>query len=70
MAEEEKKRGGARAGAGRKPKDGVGTHLMAIKLNKRHYELIKMLVENEEFASVSEFIGRAVREKLMREGLV
>ena len=72
MAEEKEKIqiGGARAGAGRKPKDGVGTHMITLKLNRKHYNLIKALVENEEVASVSEFIGRAVREKLMREGLV
>jgi hypothetical protein len=57
--------GGARPNAGRKPKDGVGTTLIAAKLNKNHVRIIR-----ENFDNLSEFIGKAVKEKLRRDGLL
>lgn len=67
--EEEKKqpkpRGGYRKGAGRKPKDGVGTDFVGVKLNKAHAQLIR-----EHYDNMSEFISKAVKEKLRREGLI
>lgn len=68
--EEKPKMGGAREGAGRKPKDGIGTSHVGIKINKEHLELINRLVEAKRFASKSEFICKAVKEKLRREGLL
>lgn len=60
-----KPKGGKREGAGRKPKDGVGTLSITVRLNKYHVLLIR-----NNFDSVSEFISKAVKEKLRREGLV
>lgn len=68
MEEEQKipkPRGGKRIGAGRKPKDGVGTQLVAVKLNKNHLRIIKA-----NFDNVSEFISKAVKEKLRRDSLL
>ena len=62
---EPKQKGGFREGAGRKPKDGVGTEFIGVKLNKKHVQLIK-----ENYKNLSEFISKAVKEKLRREGLV
>lgn len=61
----QKPRGGKREGAGRKPKDGVGTTLVAVKLNRLHVLLIRHNYDN-----LSDFISRAVKEKLRREGLL
>lgn len=58
-------RGGRRAGAGRKKKDGVGTEFVGVKLNRNHYRLIK---DNHD--NLSAFVGEAVREKLEGEGLL
>lgn len=67
--EEEKKepkpKGGKREGAGRKPKDGVGTIFVGVKLNKKHVQIIR-----DNYDNLSEFISKAVKEKLRREGLV
>ena len=68
MEEKEKKpkpRGGFREGAGRKPKDGVGSVLVNVRLNKDHVAIIKQV-----FPSMTEFISMAVKEKLKREGLI
>jgi hypothetical protein len=60
-----KQRGGARLGAGRKPKDGVGSIHVSVRLNKNHVRLIR-----ENYDNPSEFISKAVKEKLRREGLI
>ena len=68
MEEEQKvpkPRGGKREGAGRKPKDGVGTQLVAVKLNKNHLRIIK-----EHYPNVSAFISKAVKNQLRREELI
>ena len=68
MEEEQKiikAKGGFRPNAGRKPKDGVGTEFIGVKLNKKHVQLIK-----DNYKNLSEFISKAVKEKLRREGLV
>ena len=67
--EEEKKepksRGGFREGAGRKPKDGVGTELVHVRLNKEHVEIIRQKYDN-----LSKFISKAVKNQLKREMLI
>ncbi len=66
--EEEKKpkqKGGRREGAGRKPKGAIGSQLMSFRMNKQHMALIK-----EHHSSLTEFIDKAVKEKLRREGLL
>ncbi len=60
-----KPKGGKREGAGRPPKDGVGTEYVGVKLNKNHVQIIR----NSQYG-LSEFISKAVREKLRREGLL
>ena len=68
MEEEQKQpkpKGGKREGAGRPPKDGVGTEYVGVKLNKLHVLLIRHNYDN-----LSDFISRAVKEKLRREGLL
>ena len=68
MEEEQKitkPKGGFRPNAGRKPKDGVGAEFIGVKLNKKHVQLIK-----DNYKNLSEFISKAVKEKLRREGLV
>lgn len=68
MEEEQKTskpRGGARPGAGRKPKGGVGTDYVCARLNKDHINLIR-----EYYGNLSGFIYKAVKEKLRREGLI
>lgn len=70
MTEEEqiktpKPKGGKREGAGRKPKDGVGTAFVGVKLNKLHVMLIR-----KNFGNLSEFISKAVKNELRREGLI
>ena len=57
--------GGKREGAGRKPKDGVGTEFVGVKLNKKHVQLIRENCDN-----LSEFISKAVKNQLRREGLL
>lgn len=67
--EEEKKvpkpKGGAREGAGRKPKDQVATQLITVKVRKDFLEIIK-----RNFPNRSDFIQRAIKEKLRRECLI
>jgi hypothetical protein len=60
-----KPKGGRREGAGRKPKDGVGTEFVGVKLNKKHLQIIK-----ENYDNLSEFISKAVKNQLRREGLL
>ena len=60
-----KQRGGYREGAGRKPKGGVGTRAVSLRVNKEHYELIV-----RHHNSFAEFVDRAIRERLKREGLL
>ena len=66
--EEEKKepkpKGGFREGAGRKPKDGVVMQSITVKLRKDYLEIIGKVYDNR-----SDFIQKAVKEKLRREGL-
>ena len=66
--EEEKKqpkpKGGFREGAGRKPKDKVATQTLTIRLRKDFLLLIDHNCPNR-----SDFIQRAIKEKLRREGL-
>ena len=70
--EEEKKepkpRGGFREGSGRKPYDGEGhpTMMVSVKLRKDYVRLIDQF----SFGSRSQFIQKAVKEKLMRERLI
>jgi hypothetical protein len=73
MTEEKKNRkpmGGAREGAGRKPKGGVGSQLISCRINREHLEIIKYLVEKGEVKSVAEFIDKAVKDKLRRAELI
>jgi len=68
MEEEQKTpkpKGGARQGAGRKPKGGVGTDRVTVRLNKEHVKLIR-----EYYDNLSEFVYKAVRNQLRREGLI
>ncbi len=68
MAEEKKEpkpKGGFREGAGRKPKDGVGTELVHVRLNKIHVETIRAKRGN-----ISAFISLAVKNQLIRERLI
>jgi hypothetical protein len=60
-----KPKGGRREGAGRKPKDGVGTEYVGVKLNKNHVQIIR-----ENYDNLSEFISKAVKNQLRREGLI
>jgi len=60
-----KPKGGKREGAGRPPKDGVGTEFVGVKLNKKHLQIIK-----DNYDNLSEFISKAVKNQLRREGLV
>lgn len=69
MEEEDKKQpkphGGAREGAGRKPKDKVTTQHVTVKLRKDFLEII-----HRNFPNRSDFIQQAVKEKLRRECLI
>jgi hypothetical protein len=60
-----KPRGGKRDGAGRKPKDGVGTEFVGVKLNKKHLQIIR-----DNYDNLSEFISKAVKNQLRREELL
>ena len=60
-----KPKGGRREGAGRKPKDGVGTEFVGVKLNKKHLQIIR-----DNYDNLSEFISKAVKNQLRREGLL
>lgn len=67
--EEEKKtpkpKGGFREGSGRKPKDGVTMQNVTCKVRKDFLQLI-----HENFENRSEFIQKAIKEKLRREGII
>jgi hypothetical protein len=68
MEEEQKTpkpKGGFREGAGRKPKDKVATQLITVKIRKDFLEII-----NKNFENRSDFIQKAVKDKLRREGLI
>lgn len=68
MEEEQKQpkpRGGKRAGAGRKPKDGVGTKYVGARINKVHYQIIV-----DYYGNISDFISKAIKSQLKREGLI
>ena len=60
-----KPKGGFREGAGRKPKDQVATQLVGVKIRRDFLEIISQNYDNR-----SDFIQRAVKEKLRREGLI
>ena len=60
-----KPRGGKRDGAGRPPKDGVGTEFVGVKLNKKHLQIIR-----DNYDNLSEFISKAVKNQLRREELL
>ena len=60
-----KPRGGRREGAGRPPKDGVGTEFVGVKLNKKHLQIIR-----DNYDNLSEFISKAVKNQLRREELL
>ena len=68
MEEEEKKtpkpKGGFREGSGRKPKDKVPTQSVTVKLRRDFVELLNLLPNR------SDFIQKAVKEKLRREGFI
>lgn len=63
--EETKKKGGYRPGAGRKKKDGVGSEQVSVRLNKEYVAIIR-----ENYPNLSDFIGKAVKDKLKRGGLI
>ena len=67
--EEEKKqpkpKGGFREGAGRKPKDKVAVQVVSVGFPRDLLEII-----NHNFPNRSDFIQKAVKEKLRREGLI
>jgi hypothetical protein len=68
MEEEQKTpkpKGGARPGAGRKPKGGVGTEHVGVRLNKEYIQIIK-----ENYDNFSTFVDKAVKNQLIREGLI
>lgn len=60
-----KKRGGYRENGGRPSKSKAGSQLVSFRMNKEHYDIIK-----EYFPSLTEFVDKAIKEKLRREGLV
>lgn len=60
-----KPRGGAREGAGRKPKDQVASQQITLKLRKDYLEII-----NRNYPNRSDFIQHAIKEKLRRECLI
>ena len=68
MEEEKEKltgRGGAGRGQGRKPKDHVATQAITVKIRKDFLQLI-----NENFPNRSDFIQKAIKDKLRRECLI
>lgn len=60
-----KPKGGKREGAGRKPKDKVTMQSTTVKIRKDFLQTI-----NENFPNRSEFIQKAIKEKLKRECLI
>ncbi len=69
MEEEQKEkltgRGGAGRNQGRKPKDHVVTQTISIKVRKDYLEII-----NDHYTNRSDFIQKAIKEKLRRESLI
>lgn len=59
------KRGGAREGAGRKPKDKTAAQVVGVAIPPYLLEIIKAVYDNR-----SEFIVHAIKEKLRRDGLL
>lgn len=73
MAEEKKTpkpMGGYREGAGRKPKGGVGTQVVSLRINREHLAIIKELVEDGQYKSFAEFIDKAIKDRLRRAELI
>ena len=64
MEEIKKQRGGKREGAGRKAV-GISTHAMALKLDCDLFKLLSNAGVNK-----NRYINDAVREKMVREGLI
>ena len=68
MEEEQKEkltgRGGAGRNQGRKPKEGTISLLVGVRIRKDYLKLI-----DDNFVR-SDFIQKAVKEKLYREGLI
>lgn len=64
MEEIKKQRGGKREGAGRKAV-GISTHAMALKLDNDLYNVLSNSGQNK-----NRFINDAVREKMVRDGLI
>ncbi len=64
MEEIKKQRGGKREGAGRKAV-GISTHAMALKLDNDLYEVLSNSSQNK-----NRYINDAVREKMVRDGLI
>ena len=60
-----KQRGGYRDGAGRKPKGGVGSRRLSMRINKEHHKLIAA-----HYKSVSGFIDTAIEHELEKDGLL
>ena len=65
QSNEPKPRGGFREGSGRKPKEQVPLQSVTFKLRRDYVEII-----NKNYPNRSDFIQRAVKEKLRRECLV
>jgi hypothetical protein len=59
------KKGGYREGAGRKPKDAVSTQSVHCMIRKDYLQIIARITDNR-----SEYIQKAVKEKLHRDGFV
>ena len=66
QVETNNKKGGYRPGAGRKKKDGVGTEQISVRINVEHLQIIR----EHHPKSVSDFISKAVKDKLKRGGLI
>ena len=64
MEETEKKRGGKREGAGRKPV-GVSTHPMALKLDNDLYDILNLHGLNK-----NRYINNAVRASMEKDGYI
>ena len=64
MEEIKKQRGGKRERAGRKAV-GISTHAMALKLDNDLYEVLSNSSQNK-----NRYINDAVREKMVRDGLI
>ena len=65
VKKEPKPRGGYRENSGRKPKDKVAVQVVSVGIPK---DILKII--NENFPNRSEFIQKAIKEKLRRECLI